>query len=198
MSIRIEITRVNGNVVFTPTTITADELVFWYNNDSFTPEHAPFGLTVKYKGTSESLQPYSDVTTAPIPPPLPLQISYTCSVIGHESESGTITVYNNLIASTIPAQNSAGAPGTPVATGGKPPYTFSIADLSPAGTPLTLTAVDATPTADATINAVLSDPPASPLAVTFTLNATDSMGNRLDQLAVAITFDSSSNPEGEA
>jgi hypothetical protein len=189
MSVRIEITRVNGVVVFTPTTIAADEMVFWYNNDSFTPEHAPFGLTVKYQGTSQVLQPYSNATVAPIPPPLPLVINYTCSVIGHETEKGTITVYNNLIASPPPAQVSPGTPGTPVATGGNPPYTFSIADLAPAGSPLTLTEVAATPTADATINAVLTNPATPRQQVSFTLNATDSMGNRLDQLAVAIIYD---------
>lgn len=90
MSVRVNISRVNGKIVFDDPNPSQSDLVFWRNGDSVTHWPVPgcSGLQVAPGATSA---PYQAV-----PPTFPssgsLAIVYGCAIPGHESESGTLTV----------------------------------------------------------------------------------------------------------
>ena len=170
MSIRINI-RKNGVVAFDPdpAEIAFSDVVFWFNDDS--EPHTPMGIDVQPQATSSSVQPVPTGSAAPLPTPLPQSLKYECALHG---ETGTIAIYNDFVVIVSPLSVTKPATTVQVATGGKPPYV-----ISPSGEPsIALVATAQSPTADAGINAVLTDPPAT---VTFRLSATDALGNNVDQ-----------------
>jgi hypothetical protein len=168
VAIRINIRR-EGDVVIEPAEVTFSDVVFWFNGD--TEPHAPMGIDVQPQATSSSVQPVPTGSAAPLPVPLPQSFSYQCALHG---ESGTIAIYNDFVPIVSPLSVTKPATTVQVATGGKPPYV-----IAPSGEPsVTLVEAPQSTTADAGINAVLTNPPAT---VTFRLSATDALGNSVDQ-----------------
>jgi len=169
LATRINIRREGGAVVFDPAEVTFSGVVFWFNADS--EPHAPMGIDVQPNQTSSSVQPVPTGSAAPLPVPLPESFSYQCTL--HAGESGTISIYNDFVPNLSPLAVTKPATTVQVATGGKPPYV-----IAPSGEPsVALVETPQSAIADAGINAVLTDPPAT---ITFRLSATDALGGAVD------------------
>jgi hypothetical protein len=171
---RIDINRVNGSVVFTQITVTRSQVVFWRNND---PDAAHWPIQgprfqIGPSGKSDDLTVY--------PAPLPTTIYYGCAVAGHESERGSIIVYDDFLPSQIKNNILPGGikgspyPTTNLATGGKSDYTFSITNgCLPPGMTITATTNDS--------GITISGIPTQSGRFSFTLNANDSLRNNVQQ-----------------
>ena len=171
---RIDIIRVNGLVIFTQVTVTQSQVVFWQNNDPDAP-HWPI------QGPRFQIGPGGNSDNATVyPAPLPTTICYGCAIPGHENERGSIIVYADFLPSQV--KNSilpAGTKGTAytaqnLATGGMPPYTFSVTSGSlPPGMSITV------PTNNTGIT--IGGTPTQSGMFSFTVNATDHLQNTVEQ-----------------
>lgn len=108
MSVRIDISRDNGTVVFSDPRPQQSDLVFWHNGDTDPHWPVPFctGLQVAPQATSE---PYQAV---PPNQTFPLAIKYGCAIAGHEAESGTLTVQADTVAPPPATSTAKGATQT--------------------------------------------------------------------------------------
>jgi hypothetical protein len=109
-TVPINISRAGGSVAFDTVNVAQADTVAWTNHDSV--DHWPVpncsGLLVQPGKTSNPVQlatsdfPRSATAAGTSllagPPALPMAITYGCAIPGHESESGTINVYDNLAA----------------------------------------------------------------------------------------------------
>ena len=122
---QINITRDNDNVTFEPVSIDPTETVFFTNLDS-KEAHWPT-LASNQIGAA----PSANSSECPVPPvgAVPYQYVYGCKIAGHESETGTISVFVALAAADDTALKDAtkGQPITeqPVVVGGLSPYDIS-------------------------------------------------------------------------
>ena len=171
MNRTIDIKRTAGQVVFEPLEATANDVVFWRNNDPNAP-HWPTpanGVFLNYQ-----IPAFSGVPSPPTSdsyglasPTSVTTLNYGCQIAGHQNEKGVITIYPALKAgAAIPAAATVNQPYTgPLnPSGGKGPYVWSvlIGSLPPG---LTLAA------------AAVSGTPAQAGSFTFTLQVADALGN---------------------
>ncbi|MGZ5442685.1 MAG: hypothetical protein ACXW5U_25140 [Thermoanaerobaculia bacterium] len=160
---------------FAPVDVLQSDNVSWKNNDR--QAHWPVpncsGLRVKPQAVSNGAQFF--------PPPLaaPLPISYGCAIAGHEAEQGTINVYGSWIVAAQPIAVSSATPYASAAlvTGGKSPYTIVQDPNHPY-----LTAFETTPAgSSAGLSVILNSASPSKTTITYQVNATDALGNTINQ-----------------
>src|SRR5215470_19104168 len=152
----IDIRREQGKVVFEPLEATANDIVFWRNND----REAPHWPALK---NGDPMVPYQvpacrDPRQPPTSDGYPLSLSdsepeklhYKCKVDNHGSESGEITIYPPPEINDIDLPpGTVGAPYEAEfsATNGKEPYAWSvIVGRLPAGLALSKSKIEGTPT----------------------------------------------------
>ena len=181
---------------FATVDVAQGDTVHWVNGDA--QEHWPVpnctGLLVKPAQSSNAVQPatfnfprspYATGAAIAGPSPLPMALTYGCAIPGHEKESGTINIYDNL-ASVAPFETiSATQPGLPVPllTGGKSPYTIVQDPAHPE-----VTVVEQPPEGSSGgIAVVLNTTPASSGAITLQVNVTDALGKNFNE-PVSITI----------
>lgn len=161
--------------------ITQSQTVFWTNQDSVA--HFPVPNCTGLRAQPDAVT--NDVQIVPIPA-LPMAIAYGCAIEGHEGESGTINVYNDFVPVTALTLSSA-TPFAAVAaaTGGKSPYAIQQDSAVPY-----ITALDTIPAgSSAGLSLVLNQaPPAGTTSVTYTLNATDALGNKITNAQIQVTL----------
>jgi len=185
MSVRI-IIRQNG--VFDETHALASDLVFWRNDDTAYPSHAPFGLKVNSGANTSAIQP--DPTKQPIVQPKRLE--YHCTE--HPNETGILNLYNDFKAVNPTIKSPAPRDQMGVVTGGRAPYTMSAADvtINPATPGFSLALIETPPPPNQPnlgISAVLTNAPTGPFTVTFTLKANDSLDNEVNQIiTITVTY----------
>ena len=154
--------------------------VVWKNEDS--QAHWPVpncsGLHVDAGASTNALQPAPN-------PIVPLTILYGCAIPGHEAEQGTINIWNPFVAVTTAIALSATAPSTPIATGGKSPYTLK-PDPNYAQT---LALSETTPAGSSTgVTIALTNPTSvTPASINYALDVTDAAGNTIRQ-SIPITI----------
>lgn len=206
-TIPIRITRSGGSVTFDTVNVTQADSVSWKNEDS--TDHWPVpncsGLLVQPGKTSNPVQlatsdfPRSATAAGTSgvagPPPLPMAITYGCAIPGHESESGTINVYDNLAAlpspqdgnmdngywqnlqppAPLPAITAAGIQFALV-TGGMSPYTIV---QDPKYPQIELVETDP-PGSSSGVSMVLKQKGSLPSGtITLQVNVTDALGRTL-------------------
>ncbi|HEX3584286.1 MAG TPA: hypothetical protein VH087_21150 [Thermoanaerobaculia bacterium] len=189
--VAINITRSGSSVVFDTVDVAQGDKVYWNNQDNV--EHWPVpnctGLLTAPGKTSNGVQlatsnvprsPYVNPNENPAiagPPPLPMAITYGCAIPGHEAESGTINIYDNL--STLPNAPAVSTPGIPIQiiTGGKSPYTVA---QDPAHPELTIQEMTPQGTSSG-VAVVLNQKPAKSAAIALQVNVTDALGKNLNQ-----------------
>ena len=119
---RVKTIEIGSGGSFAAANVVQDDQVVWKNNDDKTHWPVPncTGLKVAYQAVSNGTQ----VLPPTAAPALPMAISYGCAIAGHESESGTINVFNNFKLVGNALALSSASLNTPVAaaTGGASPY----------------------------------------------------------------------------
>ena len=161
---------ISSGGVFAAADVVQADTVVWKNNDSKTHFPVPncTGLLVQPQGVTNGMQPAA-------PWALPMAITYGCAMPGHQSESGTINVYNNFVAATPPV-NLSTASTAPIATGGKSPYKMTndpkypyltLQETAPAGS-------------SAGVSITVSSRPAGVTTVNYQLNVTDALGTNIN------------------
>ena len=186
--------------VFATVDVAQGDSVYWVNDDSV--EHWPVpnctGLLTQPNQSSNPVQPATSnaprspytnpglVTTGPSP--LPMAIAYGCAIAGHENESGTINIYDNLAPvlaqanPPVPAPTNAGQ-GIPVTivTGGKSPYTIQ---QDPAHPQVTL--IEQPPAGSSGGVAMVVNQPPSNTTISLQVNVTDALRKNLNQAITVI------------
>jgi hypothetical protein len=155
---------------FATVDVAQSDTVVWKNNDSKTHFPVPncTGLQVQPQGVTNGMQPAA-------PWALPMAITYGCAMPGHQSESGTINVYNDFVAATPPVDLST-TNNAPIATGGKSPYQMTDDPTYPY-----LTLQETAPAGSSTgVSITVSSPPAGVTTVNYQLDVTDAMGNTIN------------------
>jgi len=169
----IDIMRENDKVIFAPLEGTANDIVFWRNNDT-QDAHWPAPKSggnplVPYKVppcTDRRQPPTSDGFPLILSDSEPEKLQYICQIEGHESEAGEITIYP--APEIDDADLPAGVVNVPyeaelAAMDGKPPYTWSVIDGNlPSGLTLSGNKIGGTPKNADTF--------------TFTLQVADALG----------------------
>src|SRR5437868_10958032 len=136
----------DGTGNFPATECTQSQLVFWRNEDPGSPHWPVFPdqpgvgphFQTGYKENSDPVQPYASGTA--IPSGQTQVVNYGCRISNHESEQGVVTVWPDFLAAQIQtggvffqlANGTAGEAytGAVMTTGGKPPYTHTLTDVS--------------------------------------------------------------------
>lgn len=193
-AVPIHIRRTDGGVTFETVDVAQGDTVYWVNDD--TQEHWPVpnctGLCVAPGQSSNGAQlatgnaPRSPFTNPALtttgPSPLPMGLTYGCAIPGHENESGTFNIYDNLALVEVetgvapPTVTTIGIPVI-VATGGKSPYTIT---QDPAHPELTLAEQ---PPAGSSAGVAVSLNQATKVSGTVALQVkvTDALNKTLDQ-----------------
>ena len=199
-NVAIHIRRGGGNVTFDTVDVAQGDSVYWVNDDNV--EHWPVpnctGLLTKPAQSSNPVQPATSnaprspytnpglVTTGPSP--LPMAIAYGCAIAGHENESGTINIYDNLApvlaqaTPPVPAPTNAGQ-GLPVTivTGGKSPYTIQQDPAHPQ-----VTQIEQPPAGSSGGVAMVVNQAPSNTTISLQVNVTDALGKNLTQAITVI------------
>jgi hypothetical protein len=172
MNRSIDIKRTGGKVVFQPLEATANDVVFWRNDDRDAPHWPtpPGGVFMNFKipaFSSDFPSPPTSDSFGLSSPTTITTLNYGCQIQGHEHEAGVITIYPALNAGpAIPATGTVGQSysATLAAKGGKAPYvwTLLVGSLPPG---LTLA------------GSALSGQPSQAGTFAFTLQVADSLGN---------------------
>jgi len=190
-AVAINIRRSGASVVFDSVDVAQGDTVYWSNQDS--TDHWPVpncsGLLVTPGKSSNGVQlatanfprsPYVDPTVNGAiagPSPLPMALTYGCAIPGHESESGTINIYDNL--SALPAPPNVAQQGIPITilTGGKSPYTIVQDPAHPE-----LTIMEQPPAGSSGgVAVVLNQAPKTTGTITLQVNVTDGLGKKFNQ-----------------
>jgi hypothetical protein len=162
---------ISAGGAFASVDVVQSDTVAWKNNDSKTHFPVPncTGLLVQPQGVSNGMQPAA-------PWALPMAITYGCAMPGHQSESGTINVYNNFAASTPPVTIASGTPAA-ITTGGKSPYQMTNDPRYPY-----LALQETAPAGSSTgVSIALISTPADTSPINYQLNVTDGLGNAINQ-----------------
>ncbi len=178
--------------VFPSVGVTRSQLVFWANNDSVAhlpvgPAGAFIGLTAIQPGTTSNTQAPGNALKTLVPGGLSqgqvYTLNYQCSL--HPGESGVMELVNDFyppdLQITVTRDSTTKIfPSVPLITGGKPPYTFTIAYSELPSTAIVVDGGNAGP--------LLSG--SSDTAGTFLLRITmqDALSNVLDSETFQITI----------
>jgi hypothetical protein len=196
-NVAIHIRRSGGRATFDTIDVAQGDTVYWVNDDTQTHWPVPncSGLRVNPGQSSNSVQlatanaPRSAFANPALPiagpPPLPMPVIYGCALPGHEAESGTINVYDNLSAfpatppDTTPTPAIVTQVGIPVVivTGGKSPYTVA---QDPAHPQLTLSEMLPEGSSNG-VAVTLNQPATGTVTVDLQVNVTDGLGKKLNQ-----------------
>jgi len=188
-AVPVHIRRSGGRVSFDTIDVAQGDTVYWVNDD--TQAHWPVpnctGLLVEPGMSSNATQPAtSNAPRSPNipsptyggPAPLPLSIAYGCAIPGHEGESGTINVYDNLAVLPSGAQPPLTGPGilVMIVTGGKSPYTIVQDPAQPS-----LVQQEMIPPGSSSGVAVIQNGALAGTSVTLQVHVTDGLGKTLSQ-----------------
>jgi hypothetical protein len=170
---------------FATVKVLQNDQVIWTNNDNKT--HWPVPNCTGLKVAPQAVSNATQVLPPTAAPTLPMAIWYGCAIEGHESESGTINVFNNFVVAASPLTLSSASLNTPVpaATGGASPYNITqdpsvdyitAAETAPQGGSVGVSI------------ALTKAPPAGTKSVQYQLTATDATGSPINStITVNIT-----------
>lgn len=179
--------------VFDTVDVAQGDSVYWVNDDA--QEHWPVpnctGLLTSPNQSSNPVQPATSNAprspyTSPAlpttgPSPLPMAITYGCAIAGHENESGTLNIYDNL--APVLAVGGAGGPtitaqGIPITivTGGKSPYRIAQDPANPH-----LQQIEQPPAGSSGGVAVILTQSATNGTINLQVDVTDALGKNLTQ-----------------
>jgi hypothetical protein len=200
-AVPIPIRRSGDGVIFGTVDVAQGDTVYWQNHD--TNEHWPVpnctGLLVPPGKSSNSTQPATanfprspnlpGVNPYSGPAPLPMALTYGCAIPGHEGETGTINVYDNMAAAPLTPAPQLNYPPLPptvlqvglpiiIVTGGKSPYTIVQDTAYPQ-----LTLVEMEPAGSSSgVAVVLNAAPTQSSLVPLNVQVTDGLGKTLKQV----------------
>ena len=174
---RVKTIEIGPGGSFAAANVVQNDQVVWKNDDD--KQHWPVpnctGLKVASQAVSNALQ----VLPPTAAPTLPMAIWYGCAIEGHESERGTINVFNNFVLAGTALTLSSASLNTPVAaaTGGASPY-----QITQDASVDYITAAETAPQGGSIgVSVVLTKaPPAGTTSVQYQLNVTDATGITID------------------
>lgn len=165
---------------FGTTNVGQSDQVVWQNNDDKTHWPVPncTGLEVAPQAVSNGTQVLSPAGG------LPLAISYGCAIEGHQSERGTINVFNDfvLVSNALTLSSSSLSSPVAAATGGASPYTI-VQDPKNSF----ITAAETAPVGGSVGVSIALTQATSAKSVQYQFNATDATGIPIKTL-IAITI----------